>query len=82
MSGLLISPNFTELIVGKTYEPEATPLSVVPLLNALAFKVVVDVNVSGLLYAVELLVGSLPLVVYLIVAPEVAVEMLTLTEFV
>ncbi len=45
------------------YVPLATLLSIIPLLNALALKVVVDVIFKEALYRVELEVGSLPSVV-------------------
>jgi hypothetical protein len=46
-------------------------LSVMPDLKALAFIVVVVVTVIGSVYMVLLPVGSLPFVVYLMVAPDV-----------
>ena len=50
----------------------ATKLSCDPVLNAFAFNVPDVVSVIGTVYAAEPAVGSLPFVVYLIVAPEVA----------
>jgi hypothetical protein len=63
-----ISPGVPPLIV---YVALSVALGVQPSLKALAFIVVVLLTLIGLLYAVELEVGSLPLVVYLIVAPVV-----------
>ena len=57
----------------------ATALSRAPPLNAAALTVVVVVTVSAAVYSVEDIVGSLPSVVYLMVAPEVLVARVTLT---
>ena len=62
------------------YVAVATLLSVIPLLVAYAFSVLVDVNVRAELYAVLELVGVEPSVVYRIVAPEVSVKIATVTE--
>jgi hypothetical protein len=57
----------------------ATELSLIPLLNPLAFTVAELVSENGALYKVELDVGSDPLVVYRIVAPDVPLASVTLT---
>jgi hypothetical protein len=51
-----------------------------PVLKALALRVVVVVRVNGPVYWVELEVGSVPSVVYRMVAPLVVQEMLTVTD--
>jgi hypothetical protein len=49
-------------------------------LNAFAFKVVVAASIKGVLYKLDLEVGSLPSVVYRIVAPLIAHNMVTVTD--
>jgi len=56
----------------------AVALGVQPLLNALALRVVVALTVMAPVYWVDDSVGSLPLVVYLMVAPLVAQLIVTL----
>jgi hypothetical protein len=53
------------------YVAVAVSLSVMPVLNALALIVVVELTVIGLEYAVDEADGSEPSVVYLMVAPSV-----------
>ena len=59
---------------------EAMALSMDPLLSALALTAPELVSVNGLLYRIELLVGSLPSIVYRIVAPDVEQAKVTCTE--
>ena len=60
--------------------PEATALSLMPDLNALAFSVVVEVIFKGFEHTAEVTVGSVPFVVHRNVAPAVDVDNPTVTE--
>ena len=57
-----------------------TELSVIPALKALAFMMVFLNTVIGFLYIVLLLVGVVPSLVYLTVAPAVALLSITVLE--
>jgi hypothetical protein len=64
------------------YIAVAVALSVIPVLKALALRVVLVLTLIGALYRVDKEVGSAPLVVYLIVAPMVLQLIVTIFEVV
>ena len=49
--------------------------------NSFAFNVVGDVMLSGDVYVVELAIGSLPFVVYLMMPSDTGVDSVTVTAF-